>query len=299
MGMRDNNRMCRLFGFKSVLDSQVHRSLIEADNALADQSTKHPDGWGVAYYRENIPHVIKSTDTAIDDHIFHKVSGVVSSKTVLAHIRKATQGQNSLINCHPFQYGRWVFAHNGNLKNFADYKQNLLSQVSDRLKPFILGTTDSELIFYLLLTEIEKHHPLGEANVPMDALAEATQNFLNIVTKYTGPLYGGRESHPEESHLTFILTTGDTLVGFNGGQHIKYSTHKSVCPDRDTCPHFQTNCESPSLSGAKINHLILSSEKHEGENIWTDFNLGELVGVNQHMELTKKQLTVPFIIQLS
>ena len=42
--------MCRLFGFRSVLRSQVHRSLRSADNALAVQSRVHPDGWGVAYY---------------------------------------------------------------------------------------------------------------------------------------------------------------------------------------------------------------------------------------------------------
>ena len=30
--------MCRLFGFRSVLQSQVHRSLANADNALAVQS---------------------------------------------------------------------------------------------------------------------------------------------------------------------------------------------------------------------------------------------------------------------
>ena len=299
MSLRDNSCMCRLFGFKSVLDSQVHRSLIEADNALADQSTKHPDGWGVAYFRENIPHVIKSTDRAIDDHIFHKVSGVVSSKTVLAHIRKATQGEHTLINCHPFQYGHWVFAHNGNLKNFHEYKSKLMNKVSEKLRPFILGTTDSEVLFYLLLTEIEKRHPLNDPNAKLETIADAIQSFLDIVSEYTGALYGGIESNPQESHLTFILTTGSILVGFNGGQHLKYSTHKSSCPERDTCPYFQTNCESKSKSGEKINHLLLSSEKHEGENIWTDVRLGELIGVNNEMELIQKVLKVKFITQLS
>lgn len=299
MGMPDNSRMCRLFGFKSVLDSQVHRSLIEADNALADQSTKHPDGWGVAYFREDIPHVIKSTDRAIDDHIFHKVSGVVASKTVLAHIRKATQGKHTLINCHPFQYGHWVFAHNGNLKNFDSFRGKLLEFVSSKLKPFILGSTDSEVLFYILLTEIEKRHPINNPDVSVETIIDATQAFLRLVTKFTGPLYGGLESNPQESHLTFILTTGKTLVGFNGGQHLKYSTHKSRCPERDTCPFLQENCESPAGIGDKINHLLLSSEIHVGENIWSNIKLGEMIGVNDEMKLTRNQLEVSFITQLS
>ena len=40
--------MCRLFGFRSVIKSQMHRSLVSADNALVRQSEQHPDGWGVA-----------------------------------------------------------------------------------------------------------------------------------------------------------------------------------------------------------------------------------------------------------
>ena len=46
----------------------------------------------------------------------------IRSDNVIAHIRKATQGQVSLENTHPFVrelWGRyWVFAHNGNLKDF-------------------------------------------------------------------------------------------------------------------------------------------------------------------------------------
>ena len=279
--------MCRLFGFKSVLDSQVHRSLIQADNALADQSMKHPDGWGVAYYRENVPHLIKSTDRAFDDHIFHKVSGVVSSKTVLAHIRKATQGVHSLINSHPFQYGHWVFAHNGNLKGFDKYRSKLIEHV------------DSEVLFYLLLTQIKKCHPLSHPDVPAQVVTEATQKFLDILLSYTGDLYAGTTSKPTESHATFILTTGSTMFGFNGGQHIKYSTYKSTCPDRDDCPFFQENCEMKSQNSERINHLILSSEKHEGENIWTDLRPGEIVSVDDKMIYRKTMLSVKFITQLS
>ena len=70
--------MCRLFGFRSVIPSQVHRSLLDADNALGIQSNEHPDGWGVAYYVEGAPHVARSPVTALGDQLFHRVSGVVS-----------------------------------------------------------------------------------------------------------------------------------------------------------------------------------------------------------------------------
>ena len=75
--------MCRMFGFRSVIPSQVHRSLLIADNALGLQSAQHPDGWGVAHYIDGAPHVIRSSETALSDQLFHRVSGVVPRKLCL------------------------------------------------------------------------------------------------------------------------------------------------------------------------------------------------------------------------
>ena len=111
--------MCRLFGFRSVIASQVHQSLIEAENALGTQSDEHPDGWGVAFYVDKAPHVTRSPATALGDQLFHRLSGVVSSETVLAHVRKATQGENTVLNCHPFQHGPWTFGHNGEIAGYG------------------------------------------------------------------------------------------------------------------------------------------------------------------------------------
>src|SRR5690606_12943309 len=142
--------MCRLFGFRSVIPSQVHRSLLAADNALGVQSNQHPDGWGVAFYVDGAPHVTRSPLTALGDMLFHRLSGVVSSQTVLAHVRKATQGQINVLNCHPFQYGRWTCAHNGDIPNFDAKRELLLAEIAPRLRTFVLGDTDSEVIFYML-----------------------------------------------------------------------------------------------------------------------------------------------------
>ena len=59
--------MCRLFGFRSVIPSQVHRSLLAAENALGVQSNQHRDGWGVAFYVDGSPHVTRSPLTAVGD----------------------------------------------------------------------------------------------------------------------------------------------------------------------------------------------------------------------------------------
>jgi len=33
---------------------------VQADNALCSLSEQHPDGWGVAYYVDGTPHVMRS-----------------------------------------------------------------------------------------------------------------------------------------------------------------------------------------------------------------------------------------------
>ena len=86
--------MCRLFGFRSIIPSQVHHSLMSAENALVWQSERRPDGCGGSLYGTGgIPHLIKTAETALQDTLFRRVSGIVSSHTVVAHLRKATKGQ--------------------------------------------------------------------------------------------------------------------------------------------------------------------------------------------------------------
>src|SRR5262245_29897092 len=163
--------MCRLFGFRSVIPSQVHRSLLAAENALGVQSNDHPDGWGVAFYVDGAPHLTRSPLTALGDALFHRLSGVVSSETVLAHVRKATQGPKTVFNCHPFQYGRWVFAHNGDIPTFGQTREALLGEVSPQLRRFILGDTDSEVVFFVFLSQLSRFGALSERHDIDTALA--------------------------------------------------------------------------------------------------------------------------------
>jgi len=70
--------------------------------------------------------------------------------TAVAHIRKATAGEVSALNTHPFirtLWGEtWIFAHNGDLKDFYP-------SLHGSFQP--LGQTDSERAFCLLCTKLE------------------------------------------------------------------------------------------------------------------------------------------------
>jgi predicted glutamine amidotransferase len=276
--------MCRLFGFRSVVPSRVHTSLLDAENALGSQSNKHPDGWGVAYYVDGSPHVTKSPTHALGDQLFHRLSGLVSSETVLAHVRKATQGDKGILNCHPFQFGRWVFAHNGDIPGFAEnFRQSLREQIAPRLRPYVLGETDSETIFFIFLSVLERYSPLGSKPDLADVVA-SVKLTLETVRSHCPQRAGG-----PDVLLTFILTDGDVMVATQGGKELLFSTYKTRCPDRDTCPNLAAACEAPSDTG-RVNHLIVSSERLQGSNVWEELMPGDILAVDGRMRVVRSRV---------
>lgn len=269
--------MCRLFGFRSVIPSQVHRSLLDAENALGVQSNAHPDGWGVAFYIDGAPHLTRSPATALGDQMFHRLSGVASSQTVVAHVRKATQGELTVFNCHPFQYGRWVFAHNGDIPNFSEKREALLQEISPALRRFILGDTDSEVLFFLILTQLAAQKALASDYSAHDALSAVhagtriVREVCDVPNKY-------------EALLTLVLTNGETMVAHQGGKNLYRSTYKQRCPDRAQCPSFVRECESPTTTGF-VNHFVVSSEPLQGDNVWEPMGKDELLAIDGHMRV--------------
>lgn len=278
--------MCRIFGFRSVMQSHVHRSLVSADNALMQQSERNPDGWGVAYYVGGAPHVVKSVSTAVSDEMFQRVSGVVTSETVIAHVRKATQGQLNILDTHPFQYGRWVMAHNGNIAKFPEIQAKLRARVPKVLRRFILGHTDSELLFYLILGRMAERCELDRHGYPLRDLAAAVREAIDIVCELAGDICEDDSADPHNNFLTFVITNGQTMLAHQGGKLLHCSTHKHHCPERDSCPYWAQECERKA-EGGFVSHLVFSSEPLLGDNVWEPMKLGEMIGVDWRMQMER------------
>ena len=278
--------MCRLFGFRSVIPSQVHRSLLDADNALGTLSEQHPDGWGVAFYIDASPHVLRSPESAIEDKLFHRVSGLVASDTVIAHVRKATVGHNSILNCHPFQYGRWTMAHNGEIRGFDAHRDALVEAVSPDLRRFVLGDTDSEAIFFLFLTYLRERSSLRE-DAHLDDVFAALGQTVEWIRERTD------NGDPEvDALLTMIVSDGRLMAATQGGKELSYSTFKTRCADRDHCASLSPECEAPTQSGF-VNHLVFTSEPIGGENVWLPMSFNEMVGVDREMRLHRGMIGGP------
>jgi glutamine amidotransferase len=152
--------MCRwlVYSGSPILLEEI---LYKPDHSLIDQSrharlgvdTTNGDGFGVGWYgARDVPGVFHSTHPIWNDRNLHEVSGHIEAPLVLAHIRASTGTPVQETNCHPFRQGRWLWMHNGAIREFHRVKRDLALAVDPALFADIQGSTDSELFFYLALT---------------------------------------------------------------------------------------------------------------------------------------------------
>jgi predicted glutamine amidotransferase len=153
------HRMCELFALNAnvpVAATFSFRGLAARGGLTGD----HVDGFGMAFHDGLGCRVFVDDAPASRSPLATFLSQQpLRAPTVLAHVRKATQGGVSLANCHPFRRdwaGRsWLFAHNGDLRHFNP-------ALDEHFHP--VGQTDSERAFCWLLQRLQQH--FGGAALP-------------------------------------------------------------------------------------------------------------------------------------
>lgn len=276
--------MCRMFGFRSAVPSRAHRSLVEAENALSTQSTRHPDGWGIGWFAEDDAYVVKSANPAHACTRFMRASTRLTSHTFVVHVRRATVGAVDPANAHPFRYGRWLFAHNGTLFGFEQLRPWLEERILPHLQALVLGDTDSECLFFWLLSELDRAGIDRSGRTPSNA--EVAGNVIR------GALLGlDSEARARGIHrpiVNVILTDGRVMIAHRAGMPLWLSTQKRHCPDFATCPEPSKVCmRALRPVGVPVNHFLIASEPiNEAENIWEDIPEGATVVLDADFGIT-------------
>jgi predicted glutamine amidotransferase len=205
--------MCRLYGLRANEPTKVECTLVHAQNALmlqsrADLSGKsHANGWGLATYEDHEPHVERQAWAAYHGEHFRRAAARVYAETVIAHVRRATVGEVTLANTHPFVWRRWVFAHNGTVPNFDQVSALMRGAMTEEHRGAIRGTTDSEHVFRLLLSILERSSGVSLAG----ALREATTAVV---------AWSQRIDPDAPLGLTMLVTDGAHLVGTRWGRSL-------------------------------------------------------------------------------
>jgi glutamine amidotransferase len=196
--------MCRWLGYfgnpipvEELLYDAPHSLIEQSRDARLQASLSNLDGFGLGWYRDSReqPGVYRSITPAWSDPNLRELSAQIRSPLFLAHVRAATGTPVQQSNCHPFRHGRWLFVHNGFVDQFASLRRELMFAIDPALFPSIVGTTDSEVLFYLALT-------FGLTEEPLAAL-ERMAGFVEAV--------GHRHDIAEPLQMTIGLSDGERL----------------------------------------------------------------------------------------
>lgn len=214
--------MCRIAAYLGKEQIPLSSLVLEPEHSLLVQSyapkemmsgVVNADGFGTGWYAPEIdgePAVYRSNVPIWADRSFDSIAPRVRSVTVLAAVRSATPGLPAEENgVPPFASGPYLFSHNGAIKDFrATAMRPLRDSLSDASYSGLLGVTDSETIFALLLDRLRNAKiRTGDAG----ALAEATIETMRRVSAICAKL-------GVYASLNIGVTDGEAMV------FVRYST---------------------------------------------------------------------------
>jgi glutamine amidotransferase len=122
--------------------------------------------WDGASHEPRAPFSYASASLPVFDRNLKSLAEKVRPDCVLAHVRGvsySTAVEISLQNVHPFQFegSPWALAHNGDLAGIAELRPLLAPHVKPQWLQRVRGTTDSEWIYALFLSQLEDESESG------------------------------------------------------------------------------------------------------------------------------------------
>ncbi len=244
--------MCQLLGMNCNVPTDVMFSFAGFAER-GGRTDHHGDGWGIAFFEDKgLRHFVdhqSAAESPVAELIRHYP---IKSRNVISHIRKATQGEVTLENCHPFVrelWGRyWVFAHNGDLKDYAP-------RLHGSFRP--VGHTDSERAFCWLMQELAKSH----ASVP--SIAELTLTLRELVPQIA-----------KHGTFNFLLSNGEALWA-HASTHLCYVVRQhpfgsATLRDEDLSVNFAEH----AAPGDRV-AVVVTTPLTQDET-WTSIVPGEL-----------------------
>src|SRR5947209_1932544 len=186
--------MCRILAHLGE-PLPIRSLLFDTDNCLARQSYSPRmmntflnlagfgmKAWDPGSLRPDDPFTYRATTLPSFDRNLHSISSKLAPTCLVAHVRGVTYSSEALVattNLHPFQFtgARVALAHNGHLRQFASMRYSLVEHVRPEFAQRIEGTTDSEWIYALILSQLDDPYGLPTAR----ELADATANAFRIL----------------------------------------------------------------------------------------------------------------------
>lgn len=185
--------MCRALAYLGE-PVPISDLLYAPDSALVSQSIDPQQlsmlnlaGFGMASWNRSdaapdVPLVYRSTMVPVYDANLASLSHKLHTTCLLAHVRGVAYRADAGFgpqNLHPFRYPgcHLALAHNGDLAGFSAMKVALAEHIRPAIRAQITGTTDSEWVYALLLSQLDD--PGGWHSG--DALLAALDRTLRVI----------------------------------------------------------------------------------------------------------------------
>jgi predicted glutamine amidotransferase len=278
--------MCRLFGLIAARPEPAEEWLVRTDRSLLAQSNVTPetaqsDGWGIGWFEDGgRTRIEKGPGGAFqpgERERYLRIAAVASGHVVLGHLRHASNplhlARDRLIaieNSQPFGTHTVLFGHNGSIP-FPNETRPFLGVH----EPKIRGVNDSEVLFWLLLRNVEE-----TGNVP-GAYARSVEDLVRVWQA------AGRPAIPPFSGLNVLFSRSpDELWAFC----LWTGDHGSGLIDRSRRYYEMTYQAVP-------HRVVVGSEPFDGEKgRWVSLASGQYLSarrVDHRVEYTVGKIPIP------
>jgi glutamine amidotransferase len=180
--------------------------------------------WDPCSVQAEDPFAYRATTLPAFDRNLRNLAAKLAPTSLIAHVRGVTHSEHVLVsetNLHPFRFhgAQVALAHNGHLREFARMRYDLIRHIRPELAQHISGTTDSEWIYALVLSQLEDPHGVPETRELADAGAAALRILREV-----------RAQHEIDtsSPVNLFLATSQTLVA------TRFSFDYGWYPDEDS-----------------------------------------------------------------
>ena len=284
--------MCRFVAYigKPMLMDEL---IIKPKNSLINQSVQasemeeplNGDGFGIAWYNHDIhpePGLFVSVRPAWNDVNLQYLAKKIKSNCFFAHVRAASTGWVSEVNCHPFHHENMTFMHNGQIGGFKHLKRQIQNELNEELFSWIKGQTDSEHFFALFLHFWGKQKREGTAYEMADVLNETISYLVKL---------SGQQKISEKQYINVVLTDGKRMVSarytddkpekastlyYSKGS--KYYCEGNVCRMRDT--------DDPNDRAV----LVASEKLTKGDEHWHTIPPNNILIVDVNLETSLQEI---------
>ena len=292
--IKDNFQvMCRFVFYRgapirlsSLVTEPAHSIIHQSYHSNERAEPLNGDGFGISWYAPKIsnrPVIFKDISPAWNNQNLTNLAPVIRSPCIVAHVRAATPGLPvSQLNCHPFSWGRFSFAHNGEIGGFRKIRRKIQSRLSEEAFDMLKGSTDSEHLFALFASKYDRMSKKSKLEAMASALSEAIAT-VESVKRQSGVI--------AVSTLNLVLTDGDLAVitrYVSPGEEEPHSLYLHIGAAYE-CVNGVCRMRNGSDLG---NTVLVASEPLSRDSGWSRVSANSMLLVNKELSVEERPFTL-------